>query len=134
MLGRNYTAERPGRVTAAQLGRTLGFRPSISPGLPTCARVSGSMPMAGFGLRSRAVGGPCPPWPTGECARRLTVIRPGPGLEVHLLAPVLRTAQGDALTVDWLRFLRPETKFENVEALRAQIAADSAAARAFFNL
>jgi FAD synthase len=36
------------------------------------------------------------------------------------------------VTIDWLRFLRPEQKFDNVEELRLQIARDRAAAEAYF--
>jgi FAD synthase len=34
--------------------------------------------------------------------------------------------------VEWLRFLRPEMKFANVDALREQIARDRATAMNFF--
>jgi FAD synthase len=36
------------------------------------------------------------------------------------------------LRVEWLAFLRPEKKFAGVEELRAQIARDREAARAWF--
>jgi riboflavin kinase/FMN adenylyltransferase len=52
-------------------------------------------------------------------------------LEIHLLGDCPFTT-GDALTVEWLQFLRPEQKFANVEELRAQIARDRAAAAEFF--
>ena len=51
-----------------------------------------------------------------------------PVLEVHLL-DFSERIYGAALAVDALRFLREERKFESVEALKAQIAADVAAAR-----
>ena len=36
----------------------------------------------------------------------------------------------DAMKIEWLRFLRPEMKFPSVDALRAQVARDIAAALA----
>ena len=38
----------------------------------------------------------------------------------------------DAITVDWLQFLRPEMKFDGVEQLRAQIGRDRENANAYF--
>jgi riboflavin kinase/FMN adenylyltransferase len=54
-----------------------------------------------------------------------------PRLEIHLLAPCPFDA-GDELLIEWLSFLRPEQRFDGVEALRAQIAADRAAALDWF--
>lgn len=56
-----------------------------------------------------------------------------PTLEVHALVATTLT-YGDAITVRWLDFLRPERKFDGVEALRAQIAVDVAQARKFFRI
>ena len=39
---------------------------------------------------------------------------------------------GSRVTVEWLKFLRPEQKFGGVEELRAQIARDRETAAAFF--
>jgi riboflavin kinase/FMN adenylyltransferase len=54
-----------------------------------------------------------------------------PLLEVHLLESSSLT-YGDKLTVKWLQFLRPESKFGSMEELRQQIAADTRNARQFF--
>jgi riboflavin kinase/FMN adenylyltransferase len=54
-----------------------------------------------------------------------------PQLEVHVLEECT-FGEGDALRVEWLFFLRPEQKFEGVEALRAQITLDREAARAWW--
>ena len=54
-------------------------------------------------------------------------------LEIHILGPCPYT-YGDRLRVEWLRFLRPEEKFESLPALVAQIGRDAAAARAEFSL
>jgi riboflavin kinase/FMN adenylyltransferase len=56
-----------------------------------------------------------------------------PRLEAHLLAPC-PFGEGDLITVEWLRYLRPEKKFASTEELRAQISEDVAAARAGFGL
>jgi len=55
-----------------------------------------------------------------------------PRLEVHLLG-ACPFGTGDTIKVEWLRFLRPEKKFGNVEQLQAQIGEDRAAAIASFN-
>lgn len=126
LLGYNYFAE--GTVTPGKkLGRTIGFptlnvawAPELRPRLGVYAvQVSGPKSavqhpaVANYGLR-----------PTVEEAAE-------PRLEAHLLGECPFTA-GDAVTVEWLRFLRPEMKFANVEDLRAQIAVDCDTAREFF--
>jgi riboflavin kinase/FMN adenylyltransferase len=130
MLGRTYATE--GVVVAGRkLGRTLGFptlnlpwEPDLRPRFGVYAvRVSGAklegrgaLPaVANYGLR-----------PTVEVAGR-------PLLEAHLLGDCPFDV-GDAISVEWLQFLRPEMKFSGVDELRAQIGADCAAARAFFQL
>ena len=125
LLGYTYFAE--GAVVAGRrLGHTLGF-PTLnlkwSPGLRPrygvyVVRVSGlkrkgsALPgVANYGLR-----------PTVEQTAE-------PLLESHLLGECPFDA-GDAIKVEWLRFLRPEQKFAGLEELRAQIAKDIEAARA----
>ena len=56
-----------------------------------------------------------------------------PRLEVHLLADCPFFA-GAFLEVEWLRFLRPERRFESLDALRLQLKQDCEAARAEFSL
>jgi riboflavin kinase/FMN adenylyltransferase len=126
LLGYTYSSAAtvaPGK----RLGRTIGFptlnlpwSPELRPRLGVYAvRVSGSkspMPLpavANYGLR-----------PTVEQSTE-------PRLEVHVLGPC-SFGEGDAVDVEWLRFLRPEMKFASVEELRAQIARDRDAAEAFF--
>ena len=125
LLGYAYFAEgvvEQGR----QLGRTIGFptlnlawEPDFRPGygvyvveIPTAS--GQSLPgVANYGLR-----------PTVGPATR-------PRLEVHLLEESTLT-YGDKITVDWLRFLRPESKFDSLDALRTQIAVDRKTALEFF--
>jgi len=60
---------------------------------------------------------------------RPTVERAGlPVLETHLLGSC-PWVTGDALIVEWRKFIRPERKFGSVQELTAQIAVDVAAAR-----
>ena len=128
LLGYSYFAG--GVVTGGKrLGRTLGF-PTLNlawaPGLRPrygvyAVRVSGAkspapLPgVANYGLR-----------PTVEQATE-------PRLETHVLAPC-PFGEGDAITVEWLRFVRPEVKFAGIDALRTQIENDRAAVRADFSL
>jgi len=56
-----------------------------------------------------------------------------PRLEAHVLGPCPFDA-GDEISVEWLRFLRPETRFAGVAELREQIARDRAAAEKDFSL
>lgn len=128
LLGYTYFAEgvvAPG----ARLGRTLGFptlnlawEPELRPRL---------------GVYVVRISGPKSPGPLPAVANyglRPTVgLDHHPRLESHVLGPC-PFGEGDALTVEWLRFLRPEQKFSGPEELRVQIARDVAAARAEFDL
>jgi len=126
LLGYSYFAEgvvEKGR----QLGRTIGFptlnlawRPELKPRFGVYAvevmDTTGKMlrGVANYGAR-----------PTVEATGQ-------PLLEVHLLEESPLT-YGDKLTVNWLHFLRPESKFDGLEALRVQIALDVENARHFFS-
>lgn len=125
-LGYPYVAE--GVVTPGKrLGRTIGFptlnlpwAPELRPRLGVYAvRVSGSratesLPaVANYGVR-----------PTVENTSE-------PRIEAHVLGPC-PFGEGDAVTVEWLRFLRPERKFGGIEELRAQIARDREEAQSYF--
>jgi riboflavin kinase/FMN adenylyltransferase len=124
LLGYSYFATgvvAPGK----RLGHKLGF-PTLnlawSPGLRPrygvyVVRVAGKkspapLPaVANYGLR-----------PTVEQTTE-------PRLESHVLGPCPFEA-GDEITVEWLRFLRPEMKFSSLDELRAQIERDREVARA----
>lgn len=134
LLGDAYASEGVVR-SGKRLGRTIGFptlnlpwNPDLRPRLgvyvtrvlPAGAGGTGTategMPaVANYGLR-----------PTVEDAIL-------PQLEVHVLGEC-PYGEGDAVRVEWLAYLRPEQKFANVEALRAQIALDEAAARAWWRI
>jgi riboflavin kinase/FMN adenylyltransferase len=126
LLGYPYFAA--GTVTAGrQLGRSIGFptlnvawAPDLQPRHGVYAvQISGPAApgvrpaVANYGLR-----------PTVEATVE-------PRLEVHLLGECPFTT-GDKVTVEWLRFLRPEIKFAGLGELRAQIAKDRDAAAEFF--
>ncbi|MEI6106002.1 MAG: riboflavin biosynthesis protein RibF [Opitutae bacterium] len=115
---------QPGR----QLGRTIGFPtlnlawdPELAPRLGVYAvqvttAAGAVLPgVANYGVR-----------PTVDAGTR-------PLLEVHLLEDSAVT-YGDVLTVSWLQFLRPESKFNGVQELQAQIALDRESAREFFRV
>jgi len=126
LLGYAYVSH--GRVESGKrLGRTIGF-PTLNlrwtPDLPPrfgvyAVRVAGAktpsaLPgVANYGLR-----------PTVENSTE-------PRLEVHVLG-ACPFGENEEISVEWLRFLRPEAKFANVEELRAQITRDRAAAEEFF--
>ena len=126
MLGGAYVSEGT-VVSGRQLGRTLGF--------PTLNLEWGSELAPRFGVYAVRVAGPGASAPLPAVANfglRPTVENAGaPLLEVHVLGGC-PFGPGAALTVEWLKFLRPERKFDGVEALRAQIALDVAAAEAFW--
>jgi len=125
LLGYTYFCEggvEPGR----QLGRTIGFptlnlvwEPDFRPcygvyAVEVSAGSERALPgVANYGLR-----------PTVGTATQ-------PRLEVHLLEET-RLAYGDKITVSWLHFLRPESKFGSMDVLRTQIAVDRENARQFF--
>lgn len=126
LLGYAYFSA--GVVTPGKrLGRTIGFptlnipwAPELPPRLGVYAvRVSGpkaASPLpavANYGLR-----------PTIEQSS-------APRLEIHVLGPC-PFGEGDAITAEWLHFLRPEMKFGSVDELRAQISRDRDQAARFF--
>ncbi|MGJ3243618.1 MAG: riboflavin biosynthesis protein RibF [Opitutales bacterium] len=132
-LGYEYFIED--RVKAGrQLGRTIGFptvnlsfQPELRPAYGVYAvrvcrlpeRAGRGVPgIANFGIR-----------PTVESAGE-------PLLEVHLLDPAFgsRLQAGDKLEVRWEHFVRPEKRFDDLEALKEQISRDVEQARAFFGL
>jgi len=127
LLGYTYFAE--GRIEAGKnLGQKIGFptlnlawKPELQPKFGVYAvRVTGPKSkqvhnaVANYGLR-----------PTVEDTTE-------PRLEVHLLdgCPF---GPGDDVSVEWLRFLRSEKKFENIDALKAQIAEDRVIAAKFLS-
>ena len=118
----NIMLDRPYRllgkvVTGQQLGRTIGF--------PTAnLKVPSEKFLPRYGVYAANV------YREGHVFKgvmnvgcRPTVAGAAPTIEVHLLN-WSGDLYGKALKVDLLRFLRPEQKFDSVEALKQQIARD----------
>ena len=123
MLGREYTIL--GTVIAGEkLGRKLGF--------PTAnlSAHSEQFPPNGVYVAEGRLGGTVHRG-VANLGFRPTVSagKPERLLELHLF-DLEREIYGEEMEVRFLRYLRPEQKFENVEALAAQIARDVAEARA----
>jgi riboflavin kinase/FMN adenylyltransferase len=116
-------------VPGRRLGRTLGF-PTLNLDWQPDLR-----PLFGvYAVRVQSAGGGEIMPAVANFGVRPTVDGAGaPVLEVHVLGDC-PWHTGDHLRVEWLRHLRPERKFASVEELRAQIARDRDAARAFFEL
>lgn len=127
-LGEAYRAV--GVVTAGQrLGRTLGFPTLNIPWSPELRPRLGVYVVRVSGEKS-----PIPLPAVANYGLRPTVEKSGePRLEVHVLGEC-PWGEGDAITVEWLRFLRPEMKFKDLAALRSQIARDRTEAAADFSL
>lgn len=126
LLGYAYVSE--GRVTRGKrLGRTIGFPTLNIPWTPDF------VPRLGvYAVRVAGVKSPTPLAAVANYGLRPTVEDSAePRLEVHVLGSC-PFDEGDEVRVEWLRFLRPETKFANLEELRAQIARDRGAAEEFF--
>lgn len=111
-----------------QLGRRLGYptanvRPEGAPVLPQNGVYAASI------------------WLPGEAAPRPCMLNQGvhptvpdgkPTIEAHIL-----DYDGDLydqrVRVEYLHFLRPERRFDDLDALKAQLAQDLAATRAWFD-
>jgi riboflavin kinase/FMN adenylyltransferase len=124
MLGREYTIL--GTVIAgAKLGRKLGFPTANlsahSEQFPPNGVYVAEARLAGAVHRGVANLGYRPTVSSGKPERLL---------ELHLF-DLDREIYGEEMEVRFLRYLRPEQKFENVEALKAQIARDVESARGF---
>ena len=121
MLGRPWEVEGE-IVRGAQLGRTLGF--------PTANMTLGELiePRRGVyaveaEVKGRLLGG------VANFGRKPTVGAPAALLETHLF-DYDGDLYGAPMKVRFLDFLRDERKFDGLDALKAQIAADSIEARA----
>lgn len=122
LLGRPFAIE--GEVFKGdQRGRLLGF--------PTANVALGDYLRPAFGVyatRSRLADGR---WVPGiaNLGRRPTVDGHSERLEVHLF-DFEGDLYGQSLETELVAFIRPEQKFDGLDALKTQIAADSARARA----
>lgn len=124
LLGYNYTAA--GEVVGgAKLGRTIGFPTLNLPWQPEC------LPKFGvYYVRFCAAGNDA--WESGVAnygvKPTVAEAEQSPSLEVHSLEATTLDA-GDSIEVEWLQFIRPEQKFDSVDALKSQIEKDCEVAR-----
>ncbi|MDD2883848.1 MAG: bifunctional riboflavin kinase/FAD synthetase [Dechloromonas sp.] len=124
LLGRPYMID--GQVAHGdKLGRQLGFATAN-------IRIKHNpLPMRGVFAVEVAGLGPNPLPGVANLGIRPTVAGTRALLEVHLF-DFARDIYGAHISVRFVRKLRDEQRFPNLDALKAQIAADAAAARAFF--
>lgn len=123
LLGYNYGTT--GEIVAgAQLGRTIGFPTYNVEWEPEC------LPRFGvYAVHFREKGST--DWLPGVAnyGVKPTVAKDAkPAIEVHSLVSS-QLGAGDVLEVEWLSFLRPEQKFDSVDALKVQIERDCETAR-----
>ena len=123
ILGRPFEIE--GHVRAGdRRGRTIGF-PTANIELGDYLR-----PRLGvYAVRARIAGVAAPLDGVANLGLRPTVGGTAPRLEVHLF-DFAGDIYGRQVAVALLHFLRPEMKFAGLDALKVQIAADAAQARA----
>ncbi len=131
LLGRPY-ATLSTVTRGKRLGRQLGF-PTLN--LPWSPEL-----LPRFGVYAVSVRRPDDPPGNGLPTVANFGIRPTveegvePRLECHVLAEDCPFSTGDRLLAEWLAFLRPEQRFESVDALRQRIGADAQEARAYFRV
>ena len=122
MLGREYTIL--GTVQAGEkLGRKLGF-----PTANLSAHSEQFPPNGVYVIEARLAGALYRGVANLGYRPTVSAGKPERLLELHLFG-LNRDIYGEEIEVRFLRYLRPEQKFENVEALAAQIARDVAQAR-----
>jgi riboflavin kinase / FMN adenylyltransferase len=126
LLGRSYAMD--GQVSHGdKIGRQLGFATAN-------IRIKHNpLPMTGVFAVEVAGLGESPLPGVANLGVRPTVGGTRPLLEVHLF-DFDRDIYGAHISVRFVQKLRDEQRFPNFDALKAQIAADAAAARAFFSL
>lgn len=124
LLGYNYGFS--GMVVGgAKLGREIGFPTLNLPWQPEC------LPRFGvYFVQFRKVGeASWAPAVANYGVKPTVEAHPtGPELEVHALHGTELDAD-DNVEVEWLKFIRPEQKFDSVDALKTQIAKDCETAR-----
>jgi riboflavin kinase/FMN adenylyltransferase len=126
LLGRPYIID--GQVRHGQkLGRQLGFATANLRIKHNPLPMTGVFAVAVGGLGERPLPG------VANLGVRPTVGGTRPLLEVHLF-DFDRDIYGAHISVRFVHKLREERRFPDFDALKAQIAADAAAARAFFKL
>jgi riboflavin kinase / FMN adenylyltransferase len=131
LLGRTYSLQGV-VVTGQQLGRTIGF-PTANLELPKDKFLprNGVYTVRVFEMSSTDERTEFLAFGVMNIGNRPTVNGENISVEVHLF-DWSSDLYGRKLVVELEKFLRPETKFANIEALKQQIQTDCSAARAFF--
>ncbi|HAV14423.1 MAG TPA: riboflavin biosynthesis protein RibF [Opitutae bacterium] len=113
-------------IGGAKLGRQIGFPTLNLPWNPECRPRFGV-----YQVRFREVGHTIWLNAVANYGIKPTVAASDqtPALEIHALESCT-LGEGAEVEVEWLRFIRPEQKFDSVDALKEQIAKDCAAVRA----
>lgn len=124
LLGYNYTVA-DAIVGGAKLGRQIGFPTMNLKWSPECRPRYGV-----YYVNYRETGAKLWQPAVANYGVRPTVAESlsKPELEVHALKATQLSA-GDRIEVEWLEFIRPEQKFDSLDALKAQIAKDCEIAR-----
>ena len=126
LLGRPYIID--GQVSHGQkLGRQIGFATANLRIKHNPLPMTGVFAVEVSGLGDKPLAG------VANLGVRPTVGGTKPLLEVHLF-DFDRDIYGAHISVRFVHKLRDEQRFPNIDALKAQIAADAATARAFFKL
>lgn len=126
LLGKDFRFD--GRVIHGQkLGRTIGFRTLNLNPKRIQMPVQGVFAVSVDGIAEK-------PWPgVANLGLRPTVDGVRPSIEVHLFNWD-KDLYGCHVGVTLEAFIRPEMKFDGLDALKQQIAADAQQAKEFFNL
>jgi riboflavin kinase / FMN adenylyltransferase len=126
LLGRPYTMD--GKVVHGdKIGRQLGFATANIRVRHNPLPMTGVFAVDVLGLGEKPLPG------VANLGIRPTVGGTRPLLEIHLF-DFDRDIYGAHIAVRFVHKLRDEQRYPNFDALKAQIAADAAAARAFFKL
>ncbi|NET01916.1 MAG: bifunctional riboflavin kinase/FAD synthetase [Sphaerospermopsis sp. SIO1G2] len=128
LLGRLYTLTGV-VVTGQKLGRTIGFpTANLQPQTDKFLPRHGVYAVRVFILNHSPDTPPIPRMGVMNIGNRPTVNGTNSSIEVHLF-DWSGDLYGQKLVVELVRFLRPEQKFSNLEALKNQIQLDSTIAR-----
>jgi riboflavin kinase/FMN adenylyltransferase len=127
MLGREYTILGT-VVRGEQLGRKLGF-----PTANLSAHSEQFPPNGVYVVEARLAGALHRGVANLGFRPTIAAAKPERLLELHLF-DLDREIYGEEIEVRFVRYLRPEQKFADVEALKAQIAADVRQARESFSI
>jgi riboflavin kinase / FMN adenylyltransferase len=126
LLGYRYTVERP-VIQGNQLGRTLNY-PTANMALPDATSLAHGI----YAVRLRRADGSLHDG-VASFGRRPTIVPEGAPLLETYVFDFNGDLYGEAVSVSFFGFLRPEQKFEDLDALVVQMRRDEAEARALLS-